>query len=180
MADLSGLGWLFQSAVIEGASPKYTARQLRAWAGQRQPPSWLSSTLRSGRTRIAGPKLRGFLTARTDGYLALFFVYPSERGGPVAPALYNDCARWCERSGVPQMSAHASHLLRPFLERRGWTTVRTECVLRRGQRIERFFMLSRTRAVPTSAAPRDSILKGCETDRSARDPLSHRISERLE
>ena len=62
-------------------------------------------------------------------------------GGGVAGALYN-CALGAARERcLPRMTAHASRLLRPFLERRGWSLVAREQVDRNGIQIERFEML---------------------------------------
>ncbi len=137
--DAAALHVLYMDAVLNGTAPRYSPEEARAWAPA-DTPDWIAPRLAAGTTWIAGPGDRGFLTARGDGHLDLFFVRPAERRGPVAPALYDAYAGWCAEAGIDRPTADASRLLRPFLERRGWRIVRRETVRRGGETLERFHM----------------------------------------
>lgn len=134
---------LYLRAVREGAAAHYTEAQRRAWAPSEACEPWFVERLESGRTWLAedeaGPA--GFLTgAEREGgaaHLDLFFVRPDTRRSGVAPALYDAFDRW---AGARRRTADASHFLRPFLERRGWTCLGEERVTRHGVVLSRWTM----------------------------------------
>ena len=123
---------IYARAILEGTSPHYDAAQARAWVGEgRLDPA------RAGRARIAvldGAPV-GFLSADGD-HLDLFFVLPEARRHGVAAALYGDALARCDLR-----RAHASRLLRPFLERRGWRAIARQDVERGGTVLPRWEMV---------------------------------------
>jgi len=151
-SDAERCAALYYSAVRDGAAPKYTPAQREAWAPSREAAPWLIERLTAGKTWlvVGDNELLGFLCAALHesdtsainvdllcglsdsdaAYLDLFYIAPEKRRGSVAPALYAAYDAW---AGDRVRTAHASHMLKPFLLRRGWTTVAEENVVRRGE-----------------------------------------------
>ncbi|MEM0934906.1 MAG: GNAT family N-acetyltransferase [Pseudomonadota bacterium] len=142
-----GACWhIFARAVREGASPHYTEAQRRAWVPQETEPHWFAQRFAGGRTWLArrGGAPRGFLTALGLGspefapHIDFFFVLPEERRSGLAGALYDGFEAAVGPGSV--MTAHASLMLRSFLERRGWAALGEEWVMRNGVRLNRVSM----------------------------------------
>lgn len=154
-SDADRCAAVYYAAVRDGAAPKYTDAERAAWAPSRGAGPWLVDRLTTGKTWLAleGDELLGFLCAalpepdsggglastnpnlycalsdRDAVYLDLFYVVPEQRRGPVAPALYAEFDDWAAER---VRTVHASHMLKPFLLRRGWTTVAEKNLQRHG------------------------------------------------
>lgn len=91
----------------------------------------------------AGPGA-GAAEERASAHIDLFFVRPDVRGKGVAAALYDafEAAVGADAPGG-RLTADASLLLRPFLERRGWQALDEEWVERDGVILNRFQMEKR-------------------------------------
>lgn len=137
---------LYLAAVREGAAAQHSEAERLAWAPSETPEPWLAERLGAGVVWIAEESgvAVGFLVGgrREAGvaHLDLFFVRPDRRRTGVAPALYDAFAGWAVAEGRARLTADANHLLRPFLERRGWRALAEERVERGGVTLSRWTM----------------------------------------
>ena len=138
--DRAACAAIFFRAVREGAAGHYDAAQRAAWApagaetgADRLAHQWCLVAERDGTPA-------GFLSMTPEGHLDMAFVLPEEMGRGTAAALYDALLARARGAGLQRLTVHASHLARPFLERRGWQAETAETVALRGQRLERFVM----------------------------------------
>ena len=133
---------IYASAVLDGAGDHYDDVQRRAWVPKRSMEDWWVPRLSADITWLAedaaGPT--GLIALRPDGYLDLFFTLPRVRGDGTAGALYETLREEARKRGLCHLSAHASHLLCPFLEKRGWRVIAPEDIVRNGVVLRRFEM----------------------------------------
>ncbi|MEM7488117.1 MAG: GNAT family N-acetyltransferase [Pseudomonadota bacterium] len=129
--DLTGILW---RGIHEGAAPRYSAAQRRAWL-----PEPLSSDAYAARlagqalfvaTRDGAPV--GFMTLRADGYLDYAHVLPEERGRGTADALLAMVENHARAQGLARLTVRASEMARPFLARHGWQATGDATTIRDG------------------------------------------------
>lgn len=139
-ADRAACAAVFFRAVREGAAGAYDAAQREAWApdgpeegADRLLDEWCLVAERGGR-------VAGFMAMTPEGYLDMAFVLPEEMGRGTAGLLYDALLAKARAAGLSRLTVHASHLARPFLERRGWQVEAAERVARNGQSLDRFAM----------------------------------------
>lgn len=136
---------VYHNAVLNGTTAHYTHAQRIAWAGSRvASPEW-ARRLGGQHTLVATLEGRvvGFMSMDRQGYLDMAFVQPLLMGRGVAEKLYNGLESWAQKSGLTRIYTEASHLARPFFERRGWSTLTKQTVNIRGQDLENFKMEKR-------------------------------------
>jgi len=150
-ADRAACHGVFRRAVHEGAADAYDAAQRAAWAPDTDPQGpdrlldqWCLVAERAGR-------IAGFLSMTPAGHLDMAFVLPEEMGRGTAAALYDALEARARAAGLPRLTADASHLARPFLERRHWRVEAAESVERNGQYLDRFVMSRDLAGVPADA-----------------------------
>ena len=138
--DRAACAAVFFRAVREGAARAYDAAQREAWApdGPEEGPDrlldqWCLVAERDGR-------VAGFMAITPEGYLDMAFVLPEEMRRGTAGRLYDALLAQARAAGLSRLTVHASHLARPFLERRGWLVDAPERVTRNGQHLDRFAM----------------------------------------
>ena len=133
---------VYLDAVRNGADTHYTAEQAEAWAPSLVMEDWWVPRLKSDVAWVSEDEtgLNGLIALTADGYLDLFFVAPRARGDGTAAALYDTLLSAAWGKGLRGLTSHASHYLRPFLERRGWRVIAPEDVARNGQVLRRFEM----------------------------------------
>lgn len=138
--DRAACAAVFFRAVREGAAGAYDAAQRAAWAPEgpvagldRLRDQWCLVAERDG-------AVAGFMAMTPAGYLDMTYVLPEEMGRGTAGLLYDALLAKARAAGLARLTVHASHLARPFLERRGWRVEAPERVERNGQTLERFAM----------------------------------------
>lgn len=140
--DASPCFSVFYKAVHEGTAPHYTSAQRHAWAPQSEMPAhWCDKLLRQA-CWVADEDgdVVGFMSLESDGHLDMAFVAPEYRRTDVAGALYNSVIKDAHNLELPRLFTEASHLARPFFEKRGWHITKPETITRSGVDIERFQM----------------------------------------
>ena len=141
-ADAAGVFAVFRTAVRDGAATRYSEAQRMAWAPlDAMPdnwPGWLSGM----DTQVAedAGEIAGFMAATHEGYLDMAFVLPRWMGKGLAQALYDVILSHARARNLTRMTAHASHLARPFFARNGWRIDYPETVTRNGVALDRFAM----------------------------------------
>ena len=133
---------VYVDAVRNGAARHYDKAQRAAWVPSETIEPWWTSRLADETAWVAedAEGLTGLIALRQDGYLDLFFTRPRARGNGTASRLYDTLLEEAGRSGLRRLRTHASHFLRPFLERRGWQVIAPEDVHRFGVAMRRFEM----------------------------------------
>lgn len=140
--DAAATARLHYDAVHGGTDAHYDADQRRAWAPAVPETDAWADRLAAQTVFVAerGDRLVGFMTLAADGCIDLAFVAPDCMGRGIAGALYDRIVEAAISQGLTHLTADASHLLRPFLERRGWTVVRQQTVERDGVALTNFAM----------------------------------------
>jgi len=140
--DATALYAVYVEAVHIGAADHYTHAQRLAWApGQPMPDSWPDklAALDTWVAEVDG-NIAGFMAVTKGGYIDLAFVRPRWMGRAVAQAVYERILERARRTGLPRLTAHASHLARRFFARNGWQVDATEIIDRNGESLTRFAM----------------------------------------
>lgn len=132
--DLRDLIDVFWRGVHEGAAPRYTRAQRRAWLPYRPDPDvWA--------TRLAGQDVfqaeedgtrTGFLTLTPEGYLDFAYVLPEVRGTGTADALLALLMNHAQVRGLRRLTTRASDMARPFFLRHGWDIIGPDPQIRDG------------------------------------------------
>jgi hypothetical protein len=137
---------LFHRTIHGGTGAFYDAEQRAAWAPAREhaPQSW-PDRLTSGYAICATRwgRIKGFFTMGYDGHIDFAYVALEEMGKGTALKLYAACEAEAQRLGLSHMDTEASHLARRFFEKRGWTVVARQTVIRDSVGIENFRMEKR-------------------------------------
>lgn len=148
--DRAACAAVFFRAVREGAAAFYDEAQRAAWAPGGPAPGldrlkdqWCLVAERDG-------AVVGFMAMTPAGYLDMTYVLPEEMGRGTAGMLYDALLARARATGLSHLTVHASHLARPFLERRGWRVDAPEEVTRNGAVLARFAM-SLALPAPTDA-----------------------------
>jgi putative acetyltransferase len=141
-ADAAATAQLFYDAVRGGTDAHYDPDQRRAWAPEVPDTDAWRDRLADQTVFVAerAGRLAGFMTLTADGCIDLAFVAPDCTGQGIAGALYDRIVDAAREKGLTHLTADASHLLRPFLERRGWRVVREQTVEREGVALTNFVM----------------------------------------
>lgn len=134
---------LFHRTVHGGTGAFYGPEQQAAWAPKRPhaPETWparLTGGFALGATRQG--ELVGFFTMGHDGHIDFAYVALEEMGKGTASQLYEACETEARRLGLSYMQTEASHLARRFFEKRGWSVVARQTVIRDSVGIENFRM----------------------------------------
>ena len=140
--DSASLAQIFFDAVREGSKNYYNNEQRRAWAPKAPDgPDWLAR-LSSQVVYVAeqDDSIAGFMTLQSDGCIDLAFVVPDQIGRGVAYQLYAAILAHAKSTGSGKLTAHASHLARPFFERQGWTVIKEQSVVVRDVSLTNFVM----------------------------------------
>lgn len=133
---------VYYDAVRNGATDLYSPSQCQAWVPSPIVQDWWLPRLSEDDVWVTSDMhgLTGLIGLRPDGYLDLFFVCPRARGNGTAVRLYETLVRQARALELSRLTTHASHYLRPFLEKRGWDLITSEIITRDGIQIERFEM----------------------------------------
>lgn len=140
--DAAACAEVFYRAVQEGAASQYSQEQRDVWCKAVPETAKYVERLAPLTTFVAVERqsILGFMSLRNDGELDMAFVLPEARGTGVAGKLYNAIETEAIRRGFSKITVHASHLFRPFLERRKWGVVRPNTVERDGVTLNNWVM----------------------------------------
>jgi putative acetyltransferase len=139
-ADLDAVIDIFLRSIREVASKDYDQAQVCAWAHADR-DAW--ATLRLSRpTWLAtlDDEAVGFTDLEPDGHLDMMFVHPAYQGVGVATLLLATVETTAAEQGIRRLFTEASLTARPFFERRGFTTLASQRVEKRGQWLTNFRM----------------------------------------
>lgn len=142
LADAAPCRAVFYEAVHEGAAAFYTPQERAAWAPSPDVPDQWADRLADQITFVgeSADGIEGFFTLNHDGHVDLAFVRPRNMGTGLAGRLYDACFAAPNARGLTRAYTEASHLARPFFQRRGWRVIRQQQVERFGTYLTNFQM----------------------------------------
>lgn len=138
--DLSEIAALFYNTVHSVNIADYSKEQVDAWAdGNLDMDIWNRSFLEHYTlVAVEGSKIIGFGDITDDGYLDRLYVHKDYQRRGIATAICNEL----ESHVDGQLTTHASITARPFFEKRGYTAIREQQVLRHGSLLINFVMVN--------------------------------------
>ncbi|MGN0819178.1 MAG: GNAT family N-acetyltransferase [Christensenellaceae bacterium] len=134
---LETLARLFYETVHFVNAQNYTTKQLNAWAPNQDSLKSRCNDLLTQKTLVAETdgKIVGFGSIDKDGYLDLLFVHKDYQMKGVATALCDAL-----ESDFSVITAHSSITAKPFFEKRGYKTIKSQNVERCGEKLQNFEM----------------------------------------
>ncbi len=133
-ADMPALADIFWRGVQEGAAPRYSAAQRRAWLPAPPTPAAFAVRLADQHILVATREdsLVGFMTLRADGYLDFAYVLPAERRQGTADTLLTALQTHARATRLTRLTTRASAMARPFFARHGWQDTGDATTMRDG------------------------------------------------
>lgn len=138
--DLEQIARLFYETVHAVNIKDYTEQQVNVWAtGNINFQEWDTSFL-NHLTYVATEKnvIIGFGDIDETGYLNRLFVHKNFQGRGVATAI---CNRLENEIGTECITVHASITAKPFFEKRGYHTIKSQEVERLGISLKNYIMV---------------------------------------
>lgn len=141
--DMAALGTMIHEAIRVGAAGAYSEEQRAAWSPAPRSASAMAERVAGQVVLVAEDEkgLAGVFTLTKAGLLDLAFVRPDRKGDGLAASLHDAIVERAEADGLERLSVEASHLMRRFLERRGWVLVQTRTVHVNGVALENHRMM---------------------------------------
>lgn len=141
--DMAPLALLIHDAIHEGATGAYDEAQRRAWSPAPRSGSEMANRLVGQTVLVAEDErgLAGVFTLTGEGLLDLAFVRPDRKGDGLAGRLHDASIKAARASGLKTLTVEASHLMRRFLDKRGWTFIETQTVHPNGVAMENHRMV---------------------------------------
>lgn len=124
--DSAPLAEVFFNAVQIGAAGAYAQDQRDAWAARQPSADHWAKRLEGLLTLVAqdGKRVVGFVSMRMDdGYLDLAFVHSDFAGRGIGGNLCAVLENRARVAGLKRLTVQASDLLKPVLDKRGWSVV---------------------------------------------------------
>jgi putative acetyltransferase len=140
--DATASAQLFFEAVQTGARDAYTQDQRNAWAPSVPDISQWHDRLKMQFSLMAyqNEQLSGFMTLTEQGVIDLAFVRPTAMGKGVAGELYDAILKQARIRQFSHLETHASHQARRFFEKRNWTVIQQQIVVRDDVELTNFLM----------------------------------------
>ena len=118
---------LFYESVYAIDPSVYTTEEKAAWAPA--PIDYQRWRVRLDQKRpflaIIDDRVAGFIELEADGHIDCAYTHPDFQGRGVASALYQHLLKEAEARKLQRLYVEASHVAKPFLERRGFSVVKT-------------------------------------------------------
>lgn len=138
-SDAAGTLAVFLAAVTGTASADYSPEQIRAWAGERDVPSWHAAMQRRDAfVATIGGELAGFSDVGPTGWVDMMFVAPRFLRRGVASRLLAEAS--ARVPATVELSADVSITARPFFEHHGFVVVAEQHPVRSGVELTNFRM----------------------------------------
>ncbi|WP_179380615.1 GNAT family N-acetyltransferase [Jannaschia marina] len=133
-SDLPAIIDVFWRGVHEGAAPRYSEAERRAWLPARPEPETFGRRLAGQAVFVAeeAGRVSGFMTLAPDGLLDFAYVLPEARRSGTADDLLAIVLNHAAAEGLPALRTRASDMARPFFARHGWQVTRPAPQCREG------------------------------------------------
>lgn len=128
--DADAIADLYHAAVHAIDPTVYSKEQQEAWAPTPPDKVFWKERLAQKQPFVAWREGRivGFMELEADGHIDCAYTHPAFQGQGVAAALYAHLEANARQAGMARLYVEASHLIRPFFERRGFHCVQTNQV----------------------------------------------------
>ncbi|GAA3906704.1 hypothetical protein GCM10022228_16180 [Halomonas cibimaris] len=151
--DAADQAEVFYHAVMQGAAGHYSLTQRRAWAGvlPRKASAWAARhSLYTTLVAVCDGRCVGFVELDTaSARIETLYVWPSLGGRGIGTTLLIHAERLLVEQGRDVVEIEASLTLVERLERRGWENLGEQRVERGGEKLKRYRLRKRLRAVET-------------------------------
>jgi putative acetyltransferase len=136
--DMTALGLLIHDAIRTGAAGAYDDAQREAWSPAPRSASTMAERIEGQTVLVAEDEqgLAGVFTLTRGGLLDLAFVRPDRKGDGLAGRLHDALLESARTAGLERLTVEASHMMRRFLEKRGWILEETQIVHPNGVAME--------------------------------------------
>jgi putative acetyltransferase len=140
--DSDEIADLFHGSVHSLGGEGFTDAELEAWAPTPPDYSHWRKRLSKRRPYIAerDGMIVGFIELEDDGHIDCFYVHSEFHRQGVGKALFDHLLRAADARGVGELYVEASPIARPFFEREGFSTERTNRIDRSGQTLINYSM----------------------------------------
>jgi putative acetyltransferase len=143
--DINQIVSLFYETVHSVNAQDYSMEQLNAWAPKSEINANLvnwKESLTHNITYIAeiNDKIVGFSDMTHNGYLDRLYIHKDFQGQEIAKTLVNRLESEARKIGLSEINTEASITAKPFFERCGYRTIRSQTVERRGITLLNFQM----------------------------------------
>lgn len=120
----------------------YTQIQKEAWAPYPIDFQGWQERLLKSKPFLAYVKneLAGFLELRPNGYIDCMYVHPKFQKQGVGSKLYEEALTKAKENGFKKLLVDASVVAKPFFEKQGFQTLKTNHVMRKGVVLVNFTM----------------------------------------
>ena len=137
--DCARIVRLFYETVHTVNAAHYSPEQLNAWAPRIPEEADWDRSFRSHFTLVAEEDgtVLGFGDISAEGYLDRLYVSKDHQREGIATAI---CAALEEAVSAARVTTHASITAKPFFEKRGYTVIREQQVIRQGVALTNYVM----------------------------------------
>ncbi|RYU93849.1 GNAT family N-acetyltransferase [Emticicia agri] len=142
LSDLPELQQLFRDTIHAVCQSDYEEAQLKVWAaGAENTTRWHSMlTQQYVMVALINDSIVGFGTLDKGKYIDMFYVHKDYQNQGIASKLYQALEKEALRQGQTRLTADVSKTARPFFEKRGFTVVAEQTVVRQGVALTNFKM----------------------------------------
>lgn len=147
-SDLKEIVSLFYETVHSVNSKDYSKAELDAWAPIDEKESILKTWKESLSQKITfvakvNDRVVGFSDLTYDGHLDRLYIHKDYQGQGIATALVDKLESEAKKLNLFEIDTEASITARPFFERRGYKTVCSQTVERRGVKLVNYKMIKK-------------------------------------
>ncbi|CAM4291863.1 acetyltransferase [Bacillus manliponensis] len=143
--DTKEIVTLFYETVHHVNEKDYTSEELHAWAPWEEQAekiqSWQDS-LSQNITYVAkiNNNIVGFADLTHAGYLDRLYVHKDYQGHGIASALVQTLEMEAKQKRITEIHTEASITAKPFFERKGFTVIQKQKVIRKGIKLTNYIM----------------------------------------
>ncbi len=140
--DANGIVEVFYHAVHRSGQGHYSAAQLEAWAPSPLNYAYWQKRLASTQPFVAEQShmVVGFIELGEAGHIGCFYVHPDYQQQGIGQQLYHYLTEQARERNFAQLYVEASHMARPFFEKKGFVYEKTNQVALNGQVLTNFSM----------------------------------------
>lgn len=134
---------IFYQTVHQVNARDYTPDQVNAWAPEvPDPEEWATRKLQTRITFVADDNgvLAGFGELEENGHIDCLYCHHAHQRQGVGSALYAQIEEHARALGLPCLFAEVSITAGPFFQRKGFSRVQQQTVVRRGVDLTNFLM----------------------------------------
>lgn len=142
--DAGDLADVFFRSVREAARSDYTAAQVKAWLPERPSPGLMHQRATDGRTVLVAAderdRVAGYIDLEKSGHIDHLFCAPEAVGQGIASRLYDAAEAAARQRGIGRLFVEASEPARRLFERKGFTVLARQDLIRHGVAIHNYAM----------------------------------------